>query len=338
MIASLAVLAALTLVGATTASFSRDWRLALLAHFRPHLAAGSLLGAIVILFVALPFLLKLLLLWALVAVAAVNVWEVFRSTREGKKEAGGQRLRLAFANVLVTNLDHRRVIDWVREEKPDVFVATEVLRRWPAALAVLEDEFPYVVRSRIGDVAIFSRHPFDGEPQHLFAEIGHAAAVRINGVTLVGVHTATPEEFNHSRACDELIGMVGDLVRIASGPIVVAGDFNATPWSRPIVKLVAETGLAFGPGARLGTFPAELSGLKLPAWFALPIDMVLAGHGAAVIACRHGPRVGSDHWPVIAEICYGDRGDFKDDSRSAPVSASSALKASVSDPDSSHSA
>jgi len=34
------------------------------------------------------------------------------------------------------------------------------------------------------------------------------------------------------------------------------------------------------------------------------LDLVLAGGGAAVVRRRHGPLIGSDHWPVIAEIQY----------------------------------
>ena len=59
-----------------------------------------------------------------------------------------------------------------------------------------------------------------------------------------------------------------------------------------------------GPGARLGSFPAEWGGVKAPAWLGIPIDLVLAGGGARVAERRHGPRVGSDHWPVIAEIRF----------------------------------
>jgi endonuclease/exonuclease/phosphatase (EEP) superfamily protein YafD len=52
--------------------------------------------------------------------------------------------------------------------------------------------------------------------------------------------------------------------------------------------------------------------VKPPAWLGIPIDLVLAGHGAGVVECRLGPRIGSDHWPVIAEIRYSRRLDPPD--------------------------
>ena len=84
----------------------------------------------------------------------------------------------------------------------------------------------------------------------------------------------------------------------------MVGDFNATPWSASVIRLAARTGLRYGPGARTGSFPAEFGARLWPTWIAIPIDLVLAGRGAAVVARRHGPLIGSDHWPVIAEIDY----------------------------------
>lgn len=338
MIADLALLAGLAAAIATPASFSRDWRLALLAHFRPHLAVTCGVLALVVAAVDLPTGPKLAFMALLIGVAAVHVREIVRSTPTGAPIAGNARLRIAAANVQRNNTARQSVIDWVRREKVDVFVAAEAVRGWTAALAALQDELPHVAGHPSGDVLIFSRHPLTGEPRHLFANVGYAVAVEIAGLTVIGVHTASPEDANHSRACDELIDMVGAFVRSGTGPIAAVGDFNATPWSAPIVRLIAGTGLAYGPGARLGSFPARWAGVDVPAWLGIPIDLVLAGRGARVAGRRHGPRVGSDHWPVVAEIAYQARGDFSPDSNPAPVSASSALNVDDSGPASSHSA
>jgi endonuclease/exonuclease/phosphatase (EEP) superfamily protein YafD len=338
VISGLVILASLVAAIATAASFSRDWRLALLAHFRPHLAAVCAALVLVVAAVDLTAGPKLALLVLLVAATAVHLREILRSTPRGAPVAGGARLRIAAANVQRSNGGKQDVVDWVRRERVDVFVAVEAVRGWRTALAALQDELPHVAGHSSGDVLIFSRHEIAGEPRHLFPNVGYAVAVEIAGVTVVGVHTASPEDLNHSRACDELIDRLGTFVQDCADPVVLVGDFNATPWSAPIVRLITATGLSYGPGARLGSFPAAWVGVKVPAWFGLPIDHVLAGHGASVIERRHGPRIGSDHWPVIAEIAYEACGGFNPDSRSAPVSASSSLNAGVEGPDSSHSA
>jgi endonuclease/exonuclease/phosphatase (EEP) superfamily protein YafD len=305
VIADLALLATLGVAIATAVSFVRDWRAALLAHFRPHLAAAASLCLLVGAAVDWPFTgSKVAVPLAALVVLLVNLREIVRATPRGAPGAGGPRLQLVFANLLRSNQDAERLIDWVRRERVDVLVVAEALDAWPRQLAVLGEELPFIVRSRVGDVAIYSRHEIAGEPHHFFPSIGHALAVEVAGLTVIGVHTASPEDAVHSAACDELIDMAGTYVENLRGPAVMVGDFNATPWSRPVLRLLARTGLRFGPGARIGSFPAELGGRLFPTWIGIPIDLVLAGRGAAVAQRRHGPRIGSDHWPVIAEIRY----------------------------------
>ena len=75
--------------------------------------------------------------------------------------------------------------------RPDVLVVAEALDSWPRRLEVLAEELPFVVRSRIGDVAIYSRYPIAGEPRHLFPNIGHAVVVGVAGLTLIAVDYTT---------------------------------------------------------------------------------------------------------------------------------------------------
>lgn len=338
MIAALSALAALAVAFVTAASYSRDWRLALIAHFRLHLAVAAWLALLATAAVDLPPGPKLVLLFAAFGAALVNLGEMILRTPRGSAGACDRRLRLVFANVLKGNPDAARLVDWVRREEVDVLVVAKSVGSWPSRLAVLADALPFCVRTPIGDVAVYSRHEFAGEPHHIFPDVGHAVAVEVAGLTLVGLHTAAPEDAAHSKACNELIDRAAEYVETLAGPVVVVGDFNAAPWSAAVIRLIVRTGLRYGPGARIGSFPAELGGRLFPRWIGIPIDLVLAGGGAAVVQRRHGPLIGSDHWPLIAEIAYEARGGSRPDSRSAPVSASSALNVGDEGPASNHSA
>jgi endonuclease/exonuclease/phosphatase (EEP) superfamily protein YafD len=312
VIAALALLATLAVAIATAVSFLRDWRAALLVHFRPHLAAVALLCLLVDAVVNLPIRFGVVAPLAASIVVLVNLYEIVRATPRGAAIDGERRLRLAFANVLRSNHDAQRLIDWVRREKVDLLVVAEAVNAWPRQLAVLADELPFIVNAGAGDVAIYSRHEIAGEPHHIYVGIGCAVVVEVAGLHLVGLHTASPEGRARSVACAELIDRAGAYVEGLDGPMVMVGDFNATPWSWPVRRLIARTGLGYGPGARLGTFPADRSGWRFPVWVGIPIDLVLAGRGAVVVARRHGPRIGSDHWPVVAEIQYFRRLDPSD--------------------------
>lgn len=310
---TLVVLATAGLVLATAFAGHRDWRLALLGNFRAHLAAASLLVAVLAVFgdVAWPF--DGLVIILLLLCAAANAYEMLRATRpaRAKVEGEGRMVRLVFANLLETNLATDRVIDWLARDRPDVFICAEAHRHWRRALTVLEEDYPHVAGSAQGDVMIFSRRPFEAEPVDLFVDIGHAVAVQVDGLTIVGLHTASPEDLRRSTALEELLDQAGAFLRGTTGPVVVTGDFNATPWTPPVRRLMAQTGLRCAPGALAGTYPAALLGRVVPTWLAIPIDVVLAGGGAHAVSRRRGPSIGSDHWPVVVELVLADRSDLK---------------------------
>lgn len=92
--------------------------------------------------------------------------------------------------------------------------------------------------------------------------------------------------------------MLRVLLRHLAGAAVL-GDLNATPWSPRFRDLVAAAGLrqarrGFGLQASWGPRP-------LP-WALLPIDHVLLRGPWQVRSFRAGPRLGSDHRPVVAEL------------------------------------
>lgn len=80
------------------------------------------------------------------------------------------------------------------------------------------------------------------------------------------------------------------------GPVVAVGDFNATPWSFPLWRLLQGTkmrALRRPPS----TWPSNAGR------FGLPIDQVLVGGGARVVHVRtFGDDLGSNHLGVVADI------------------------------------
>ena len=91
---------------------------------------------------------------------------------------------------------------------------------------------------------------------------------------------------------------VGDVAAASPTPCIVAGDFNATPWSLPFRTLVARSGLvdtALGRGVQ-ATWNARYPAPRIP------IDHILAPSGTRVVRRVVGPDIGSDHFPVEAEL------------------------------------
>ena len=85
--------------------------------------------------------------------------------------------------------------------------------------------------------------------------------------------------------------------------LILGGDFNSTPWS--FARRADDR--TFGVTRRdraLASWPADLPGqhgVSAP-WPILPIDHVYAGRGWATTSVRRGPRLGSDHYPLIVTL------------------------------------
>jgi len=126
------------------------------------------------------------------------------------------------------------------------------------------------------------------------------AGVTIDGASLgiLLVHPLPPVSAAAIVAQREALDAVADRARRMTGPVVIMGDFNATPWSRPFRRVLARSGLCdsragFGIAA---SFPAGSAILRIP------IDHVLASCAIGVHDRHIARDVGSDHLPVIIDL------------------------------------
>jgi endonuclease/exonuclease/phosphatase (EEP) superfamily protein YafD len=118
-------------------------------------------------------------------------------------------------------------------------------------------------------------------------------------ITFVSVHPFTPIQ-DIKRRDSELRLIAERFTKKPADNLVLAGDFNATPYCHAYKKLVRALGLR---NAREGygiypTWPAFYP-TSLPR---IPIDHVLVSAGIAVADFRTGPPIGGDHLPTITEI------------------------------------
>jgi hypothetical protein len=79
-------------------------------------------------------------------------------------------------------------------------------------------------------------------------------------------------------------GILGVLARA----YILLGDLNVTPWSPHFRQLLQQTGL-----------PAQVPPLRIP------LDHCLVSPAFQVIERRVGPRLGSDHLPLIVTLATG---------------------------------
>ncbi len=99
-----------------------------------------------------------------------------------------------------------------------------------------------------------------------------------------------------------MLSAAGDWAASRDGPVVVLGDFNATPWSAAYRELRWRGGLidSMSGNGLQASWPV--------AWgvFSIPIDHVLHSPDLGSNGRRTGPSFGSAHRPVIVSIGLSD--------------------------------
>lgn len=218
----------------------------------------------------------------------------------------GRELRLLQANVLSSNTEFDSLFTLIHDDQPDVIVLQEVSPAWAAELKRLDGAYPHqVVEAREGNfgIAVLSRHPLlaaatvASEPRELPTVI---ATVDVDGrpLQLVGTHPAIPLGAAGFSARNTQLATIADLLRRTTGPRVVVGDLNASIWDLNYRVFEARTGLR---NVRRGFGIMPTWPVFLP-FAMIPIDHVLVSGEIGVRDVRTGPRIGSDHLPLVATI------------------------------------
>lgn len=285
-----------------------DWRIDLLTHFQG-VALVATLVAVIGLARRRRRLAAALLILALVQVEPLVRYQGWNPVPADPTSP--LRLRILLANVLVDNPDHQRLIQLVRQERPDVLALVEVSHDWLVDLSALRRAYPYGTSAPddARGLVLWSRHPFtssDGPTRptangwpYLQARLRFAG----QDLDLWLVHPASPLRRRHyeRRGYPELRA-IAERVGREAGPRLVIGDLNTTDGSPYFAEFLRVSGLR---DSRLG-FGLQPS---WPTWspYRLAIDHALPSRELAVVERRLGPTIGSDHRPLILELAPAAR-------------------------------
>lgn len=250
----------------------------------------------------------ILLAFALANFAAVLPEWLPSTATAGTPVAGDESLRL---RVFSLNLHHRNqrfqeVVDAILAADAEVVLLMEVDDAWLAGLAALEQHYPYRILAPQDDsfgIALFSRLPLTGRAEVSVADAVPYIDTRLSlgkkKIRLLGIHPLPPLNRDYALARNAQLVETAALLAGERGEAILVGDLNCTPWSPHFRRLLARTGLrdsrrGFGLQASWPT--------QFPAPCRIPIDHLLTSAGLTVTARSLGPKVGSDHLPLIAEI------------------------------------
>jgi endonuclease/exonuclease/phosphatase (EEP) superfamily protein YafD len=226
--------------------------------------------------------------------------------------AGEPVLRLATINLLKSNTDHVSVSKLLRARLPDIVVFQEAGKTWMETLQSLKDVYPYQrldfqQRSFYG-LAILSRTPWESaevvklggksDAKGLATQFGwHGRTVSL--MNIHSYHPTSAEKMVHRLLMHDALVNWSSERQEAGDAVIIAGDFNCTPWAYLFRNFLRDAGLV--DSSEGCVFKATRN-----VWYPnrLLIDHVFVSKEWAVVRHEVGPDIGSDHRPVFVDLVF----------------------------------
>lgn len=280
------------------------------AHFRAHLAALVAVLALPLLFTQLRvegLAAMMLAAGAFATVLGISPLDAFKARKAGAEvpAPAAARYRLLQLNLRYDNAAPERALSVIGRSQADVVTLNEVSPMWRGKLALLEKAYPHRIicdpPTPTGGVAILSRRPFASDREPACHDRGSLAVAHIDfggqEIDVAALHLGWPWPFAQHAQVSDIAQPLGALGETA----LLAGDFNAAPWSATTARVAAAGGLTLVEGVRPTwlhrAFPDALRRIA-----GLPIDQVLRKGRITVRSARTLDGAGSDHLPVLVEF------------------------------------
>lgn len=218
----------------------------------------------------------------------------------------GTRFRVMLLNVQKSNQNTDLAIRRINENDPDLVLVEEVDDHWWTALSTLQTNYPFLLREVREDnfgIALLSKFPLRNGKVIYFgaAEVPSLAAqVQLHAISInfLGTHPVPPAGAWGTRFRNEHLAEVSDYTRQLSGPSIILGDLNTTPWNHAFKDLLQNSSLldtSRGFGYQ-PTWPSFFWPMRIP------LDHCLVSSNLTVSQRRVGESVGSDHLPIIVDL------------------------------------
>lgn len=307
--AATAVLAALVMLAAQGGRFSDNLDVA--THFAVVFIAVAVVAALLAVLTPPTKLRRFTLGMAALAIVlagALILPEVLRKTGQVADGETAHQIKLIQINSWSgRNQTLGETADWIVAQDPDIVVVEEASRRFQRALESRadyhrtcdpDDRCEVIIYSKVAPVAAGLPKVREGT---YFPATRATFAAPGGEFTVIGAHYTWPVPAGPQQQQSLRLTTMARLYDRER--LIIAGDFNTTPWSFTLRRQDEALGLIRRNQAML-SWPAMAFSrwnIHMPLPF-LAIDHVYAGSDWVTLDAERGPALGSDHFPVVVSL------------------------------------
>jgi endonuclease/exonuclease/phosphatase (EEP) superfamily protein YafD len=249
-------------------------------------------------------------------IAAAGLGPVLAPAGPAGAEAaqGGHQLTVLYANLWDRNPRPQELAAALRALDADILITSETMGSAANGIGGLRAHYPFRQAGPVAEAvlrtAIWSKYPLQGGHLYLDNTVAPTAASAVADLGgglrlgLIGAHFSRPHEGLRQVQADALGPMAAELRRTEPArPLIVAGDFNAPPWSWVVTRAAEVTGTRILGGYRItwkGTYPTPFGPVSAP--WGQQIDHMLLSSEIIVESVETLALPGSDHRGLFARL------------------------------------
>ncbi|MEQ9266917.1 MAG: endonuclease/exonuclease/phosphatase family protein [Balneolaceae bacterium] len=215
-------------------------------------------------------------------------------------------LKVAALNLLSSNQEYNRVIDYLDEEKFDIIFFLELNSEWDKSLMRIDEEYPYklmIPRSDNFGIGLISKVPLVDVQNIGFSNTGIPSILVSllhddKELKIIGTHPLPPVGEQYFSSRNAQFEALNDFIKNQESEVLLIGDLNSTVFSPNFKILTKDIGLI---DSRLG-YGLFTSWNAQWSLISVAIDHAFVTNGIEVINRGVGKEIGSDHLPITIEI------------------------------------
>lgn len=242
----------------------------------------------------------------IILIILLNLFSII-STIKPVDRTKKQGFTIEVINILTKNKNYEKLRKELTENSPDIIIIEEIDDKWSEELQPIKEDYPYIYEISREDnfgIAFYSKiHVSEIRKLNLgtlnLPAISAFCDYKGKVFELICIHTTPPCNQSYFKNTKKIFATLGKYVADNGHNVIIAGDFNTTPYSYNYKHFIKTAKMK------------DLSNIFHPTWstfwlppFRITLDHIMVTKAFAVKDYSLGNKVGSDHFPIWAEISF----------------------------------